>query len=366
MKLECVKEKLVDAITKAEKITSKNPTLPVLRCLLLKASKNTLNIRATNLELGIDIKIPAKVESEGIIAIPAAILANFVSQIQSDKHITLEVVNNNLIIESGSGKATINSLSHDDFPSIPTVEHEKSFSVGIQELVQGFKAVVYSASVASMKPELASVFVNQDDDTLIFAATDSFRLAEKRVRIKKGLDIGQILVPFKSVLEILRVFGDSRDEVEVVFNKNQIAFTFGSIYLTSRVVDGVFPDYKQIIPKESQTEVIVLKQDLIQALKIANVFSDVFHQVTFQVTLAKKSFEIRTRNAEVGENNHVLSAAISGQDVTISFNYKYIIDCFQSIPVDSVSLQFNGNNRPMVIRGVSDSSFTYLVMPMNK
>lgn len=366
MKLECVKDKLVDAVAKTEKITSKNPTLPVLKCILLQASNNTLLLRATNLEIGIEIKIPAKVEQEGTIAIPANIFHSFISQIQSDKHITLEVIDTKVHITSGSGKTTINGYSHEDFPTIPTLVEEKSFTVGAQELVAGFKAVVYCASISSIKPELTSVLVTNDEDSLVFAATDSFRLAEKRVRIKKNLEIGQILIPHKSVLEIMRIFGDSREEVTIVFNKNQISFTVGSIYITSRVIDGNFPDYKQIIPKEFSTEVIVLKQDMVAALKLANVFSDAFHQITFSVATAKKLFEIRTKNTEVGENNNDLPAAISGDDVTSSFNYKYIIDCFQSITVDSVALQFNGVSRPMLIRGVSDNSFTYLVMSMNK
>ncbi len=366
MKIECVKDKLVSAVSKVEKITSKNPTLPVLRCILIEATKNSVVLRATNLELGIEIKVPAKVIEEGIVAVPANIFYSFISQIQGDSNITLEVVDKNLIISNISGKAVINSYNHEDFPTIPAVPEEKTFKIAASDLIKGLKSVWYSASVASMKPELSSVFIYSDDENVIFVATDSFRLAEKKVYVKKPQEFGQILIPHKSVAEIIRIIDDTKEEVSVHLNKNQISFTFGSIYLTSRIVDGVFPDYKQIIPKDVSTEVVVLKQDIINALKVANIFSDTFHQITLKVVPSKKVFEILTRNTDVGENVHSLPGALSGEDITISFNYKYIIDCFQSIDADSVSLQFNGLNRPLIIRGISDPSFTYLAMPMNK
>ena len=131
-------------------------------------------------------------------------------------------------------------------------------------------------------------------------------------------------------------------------------------------MDGAFPDYKQIIPKEFKTEAVVLKQDFMNFLKLANIFSDNFHQVNFKIDPRKKIFEIRTRNLEVGENLNKVDAALTGEAMDINFNHKFIVDCFQSIDSDSISLQFGANNKPMVMRGVSDKSFLYLVMPMNK
>jgi DNA polymerase-3 subunit beta len=366
MKIECVKNRLLQAMFKIEKITSKHPTLPVLRCVLIEAQKGNVVLKATNLELGIEVKIPAKIHTEGVVAVPANILYSFISQIQEDENIVLEVSDKNLIVSGPSGRAVINSYNHDDFPTLPVVPKDKTFTIHAKDLVKGFKSVWYAASVASMKPELASVYVYGDDNEVYFVATDSFRLAEKKIYTKKLKDVGAILVPYKSVIEIVRIIDDVSDEIEVSLTKNQISFSFGTTYVTSRVVEGVFPDYKQIIPKEFTTEVIVLKQDAVQALRLATIFSDAFHQVSIKVDPAKKLFEISTKNTEVGEHAHSLTAAISGEAVAINFNYKYIAGCFQSIESDSVSLQFNGLNRPVVVRGVSDGSFTYLVMPMNK
>ena len=184
--------------------------------------------------------------------------------------------------------------------------------------------------------------------------------------MKKHKEFNQILIPFKNIIEIIRSLEDIKDDVDVFLSQNQISFSYGDIYLTSRVIDGTFPDYKQIIPKEVKTEVIMLKQDIVSALRISNIFSDKFSQVTFNVNPKDKTFKITTRNMDVGENVNNIDSVIKGDELSVSFNYKYIIDCFQSIDSDSVSLTFSDTNKPMIISPVGDKSFLYLVMPMNK
>jgi DNA polymerase-3 subunit beta len=367
MKIECIKEKLTKAVAQAERVTTKNPTLPILGCILFEASKNNLTIKATNLDLGIEIHIPVKVIKDGVMAVPGAVLNNFLSTIQNDKNVTIESSENNTAKITASKTSTvIKTLPHDDFPEIPKVSEEQSFKIQGNDLVKGLKSVWYSSSVSSVKPELSSVFIHSDNDSLVFAATDSFRLAEKKVRIKKEKQIERILIPFKNIPEIIRTIDETKDEILVCFTKNQISFLHDELYLTSRVVDGMFPDYKQIIPNGNMTEVIVLKQDLIQALKTANIFSDKFNQINIQVSPKTKIFMLKTSNSDVGESNNSIDATLTGEDVAVNFNYKYLSDCFQSIDADSVSLSFNGLNKPLVIRGVNDKSFLYLVMPMNK
>jgi DNA polymerase-3 subunit beta len=138
------------------------------------------------------------------------------------------------------------------------------------------------------------------------------------------------------------------------------------VYLTSRVIDGVFPDYRQILPKEFKTEAVVLKQDLLSSLKLSNIFSDKFNQVNFSIKPKAKMFEISSINSDVGENKTNLDATMTGEDVELGFNFKYFLDCFQSINSDSISIKLNQSSKPMVISGVSDKSFTYLIMPMNR
>ncbi|MBA3733096.1 DNA polymerase III subunit beta [Patescibacteria group bacterium] len=366
MNIECIKEKLSYAIAKAEKITGKNISLPILSCVLLEAHDSILTIKATNLDLGIEITLPVKVNKPGSIAISGAVLYNFISNITNDKNINLEVVEGNLKVSTKHTKSIIKAFPVDDFPNIPKVVSDTPFTFNVPNLIKGFKSVIYSSSVSTIRPVLGSIMLSSEEDSVIFVATDSFRLAEKKVAVKKHKEFNQILLPFKNVGEIIRTLEDYKDDVEVKLNQNQISFSYPDLYITSRVIDGVFPDYKQIIPKDEKTEVVVLKQDFVSALKISNIFSDKFSQVTFYINPKEKTFRITTKNMDIGENVNNLDAVLKGDELTISFNYKYIIDCFQSIDADSISLTFSDTNKPMIVRGVSDKSFLYLVMPMNK
>ena len=365
MKLECGVEKIKNAILQAEKITGKNLTLPVLSSILFIAEGKSLKLRATNLSLGVEIEIPAKIEKEGIVAVSGATLAGIFSNVFQNENIYLESEDGNLLIKTKKNRIKLKGQAHDDFPTIPLVDG-KSFEVEAKKLVDGIKSVYYSSTPSDIKPEISSVYMYSNQDDLIFVSTDSFRLAEKKIKIKVSEEIPGILIPFKNVSEILRIFGEVQDVVKVCFNKNQISFSSDNIYLTSRVIDGVFPDYRQIIPKEFKVEAVVLKQDLLNALKLSNIFSDKFNQINLRISPKEKVFELSSANNDVGENKTYLDAAIKGEDILLGFNYKYFLDCFQSINVDSISIRLNQASKPMLISGSSDKSFTYLIMPMNR
>jgi DNA polymerase-3 subunit beta len=368
MRIECAQEKIKEAVGFTDRIAGKHATLPVLSCLLFDASqKNTLTIKSTNLDLGIEVSIPVKTIEEGIVAIPSSVINSFLNNATSDdKGVSLETVQGSLKVNTTRNSGLIKLQPHEDFPSIPRVDTDNKFSLNALDFVKGLKSVWYSSSVSSIKPELSSVYVYCDGDFVIFVATDSFRLAEKKVKISKTKDFGQILIPYKNIPDIIKVLESINDEVEVSLDKNQISFSYKGIYLISRVIDGVFPDYKQIIPKVSTTEVIVLKQDLVNTLKLSNVFSDKFNQINIKIDPSSKKCQLKTKNNDIGENITILDSAITGEAIDINFNQKYITDCLQSIDSDSVALTFNGLNKPVIITPVSDTSFRYIVMPMNR
>lgn len=366
MKIECIREKLHQAISLAEKSTGKNMTLPVLGCILLDAKDNELVIKATNLDIGIEVRVPVKIDRPGRIAVPGSVLASCLAGVKGDTKVILEENDKNLHVTTSRNSTVIKAVSADDFPTIPRVQEGASFVLAGKLFVQGLKSVWYSSSISSIKPELSSVYIYPDNEYVVFAATDSFRLAEKRIKTDIPADFGQILIPFKNVPDIIRVLEIFQDDVTINLNKNQISFETHGVFLVSRVIDGVFPDYKQIIPKESKTEIITLKQDFIDTLKLSNIFSDKFNQIHFKVDVNKSLFEITTKNNDIGESVNKIDAKLTGEDIEINFNGKYINDCFQSIATDSISLNLNGLNRALVIRPVGDMSFMYLVMPMNR
>ncbi|MEK7539155.1 MAG: DNA polymerase III subunit beta [Patescibacteria group bacterium] len=365
MKLECKIEEIKNKIFQVERITGKNLTLPVLSSILLVASGKSLKLRSTNLSLGIEVEIPAKIEKEGILAISGSVLNGVFSNVFQNENVYLESADGNLIIQTKKSKIKLKGQPYDDFPTIPIVSG-MNFEIESKKLIDGIKSVYYSSSPSNIKPEISSVFMYAHEDNLVFVSTDSFRLAEKKIKIKGLPETLRILIPFKNISEILKVFGESSSILKVCFNKNQISFSSNNVYLTSRVIDGVFPDYRQIIPKTSETNAVVLKQDLLNALKISNIFSDKFNQVNLKITPPEKIFELSSANNDIGENKTYLDAALTGENIELGFNYKYFLDCFQSITTDSMSIRFSGASSPLVISPVSDSSFIYLIMPMNR
>ncbi len=365
MKCVCKKDHLRSAIALSEKMTGKYLALPVLGTTLLVVEGGTVTVRATNLDIGIEISIPATITDGGVVAVPGSVISSLLSNLQSEDVILELDDHKNLIITTPHTSARIKTHPHEDFPNLPTVAEKNSFSMNIDTFVSALRSVVYSASLSDIKPELSSVFLYTDGPVLICAATDSFRLAEKRVPLPDKEKDFSLLIPHKNIQELIRVFDGRSGVMKIFFDDNQAVFQTDGVYLTSRLVEGVFPDYKQIIPKEFGTEAVILKHDLLNAVKITNLFSDKFNKITITITPSKKLCAVSSFNADVGENKTTLDAAISGDDTQLNFNHKYITDCFQSITSDSVSLQVSGG-RLLIIKNVGDPSFTYLLMPLNQ
>lgn len=365
MKIESIRDKLVEAVSRAEKVAQRNPTLPVLAGVSLEALGSMLTVRATNLDLGISIHLPTKVIEEGHVVVPAQVFSALLNSLSKDKSIVLSSDGQTLAVDTQSTHSQMKTLPPEEFPVIPEIGGS-NFSIPAKDLVSGLKAVIYAAAAGSIKPELASVCLIHDADTLVFVATDSFRLAEKRIKVKKIPNFTQILIPQKNAGEIVRIFDGLDADISIAIEENQIALRADSLYLTSRTIDGQFPDYKQIIPAESVSRATVLKQDLLSSLKTSLVFSDNFNQLKLSLSPKEKVFKIESKNQDVGENTDSVEAALEGDDLTVNVNHRYLVDGFSSTPADSLSLSFAGEGKPILVEGIGDKSFRYLLMPMNR
>lgn len=365
MKIECLRDKISDAVSKAERFTGKNATLPALSGILLETKNEELNIKATNLDLGIEINIPCKTTTPGKVLVLGSTFSQFLNHLRGEKNINLELKKDVLIFSSKLEDAKFKTLPTEDFPVLPKPTPSSAIEVEANTLSSGFKSVFFAASPSSMKPELSSVYVYGENDTLVFVGTDSFRLAEKKIKIKDSFD-GSFLVPFKNIGEITRILDSIKGKIELQIGKNQISIKSEEIFLVSRTVEGSYPDYRQIIPKEPKTEIVCLKDDLDGVLKASGTFTDRFHQVSFEVNPAKKIFTIASKNQDTGELTEKIDATLSGEGVLINFNHKYLSDMFIGLNSDSVSVSLNGVGKPAVVRGVGDTSFIYVVMPMNR
>ncbi len=358
------KEQLLDRLELVGKISTKHVSLPVLQCVLLKTKENTLILRSTNLEIGIESSINVNVIEEGEIAVPASTLTQTI-QYMSQKEVTLRTEDGSLVVESDGSETSIKAIPHEEFPNIPKINtqgqviNKKLFSLGI-------KTAAFAASQSSIKPELGSVYILQKKEhSLTFVCTDSFRLMEKTVP-QKGLILeDSLLIPQKNALELARVCDTQEGEPEFQINENQCALSFpDGVYITSRLTSGSFPDYEQIIPKEYSTHSTLLKNDLTHAFKKTNIFLNKFMQVTLHIN--EKSVTVSANSGEVGTTTESVPAQTEGEDLTLSFNQRYVSEPLSYIADDSIVMHFAGIGRPLVIKGVNDTSLRYLVMPMNK
>ncbi|MDB5194144.1 MAG: Beta sliding clamp, partial [Parcubacteria group bacterium] len=288
------------------------------------------------------------------------------ASLPGDKSITLATKDSTLEVKTNGARTIMKTLPLDEFPLIPMITDDLAFSLPAKDFAFGIRSVAYAASVGSMKPELASVFITYKDNDLVFVATDGFRLAEKRVKTKKIPHFKEMLIPQKNALEIARLFEKDNEDLSISIGENQAAFHKDDMYLATRIVEGTYPDYKQAIPQGASTKAVLLKKDLETALKTNMIFADAFNQLTFTLSPQGKQFDITSKNSNVGENVSSVDTALEGEDLSISINHRYLVDSFQSIPTDSLSLSFSGANRAIVVEGIGDKSFLYLVMPMNR
>lgn len=359
------REQFLHRLELVGKISTKHVTLPVLQCILIEATEGEVILKATNLEIGIEATLTTvETKETGTVAVPAGTLAQTI-QFMSQKEVTLRVEEGVLLVEGSGSETSIKTIPHDEFPTIPKLS-EPGQVVNRSLFALGVKTVSFAASQSSIKPELGSVYIHQTKEhTLTFVATDSFRLMEKTVPQKGVVLDDSLLVPQKNALELARVCDSEESDPTFQVNENQCALTFADgIYITSRLTSGSFPDYNQIIPKEYATHSTILKQDLLHAFKKTNIFLNKFLQVTLTVT--GSSLTVTANSGDVGATTESIKATTEGDELTLSFNQRFVSDPLSHITDDSVVLHFAGIGRPLVITGVSDTTLRYLVMPMNK
>jgi len=366
MKIEINKEQLEHAVGIASRVANKNLSLPVLGCAVIVVTEDRVVVRATNLDVSAEVAVKAKVLETGTVAVPAHVLAQTISTATDDK-VTLAATDTTLSIKGTHGSARIKTVDVTDFPTLPFVKEGEGVSVVLQarELARALKSVSFAASTSGMRPELSSVYMDVGDGILTTAATDSFRLAEMKIPTKSKAATEPILIPVRNIPDIIRFIGNA-ETVEMRHGDNQITFIVDGSYLTSRTIDGAFPEYNAIIPKSFATAATVLTEDALKTLRKVSVFVDSANQVNISVLPKEKLFTIEAHNAQVGETKEEVQSAIEGDEVVINFNARYILDALSAITSDSIVFNIAGPGKPMVMSDVPDRGFTYLVMPMNK
>ncbi|MCJ7787071.1 DNA polymerase III subunit beta [Patescibacteria group bacterium] len=373
MKLIILQNKLKQGLSVIERASSKSFILPILRNLLLKAEKNFLELSATDLEIGIKWWILAKIEKEGKITIPISILSTFINLLP-EKPVNLAASNQILSVECENYKTKIKGQSSEDFPIIPEISEGISFSLDSLAFCQGLGQIVDIVFPSTVRPEISGVHFLIQKDLIKMAATDSFRLGEKTLFLEKPLPIEKeisLILPQKTAKEIINIFGEKEGELKVLVSPNQILFeslmaetSHPQIHLSSKLIEGEYPNYQEIIPKKYETQVVLEKQEFLNQIKAASLFSGKVNEVKFKIDPKKEIVEISSQNPETGEYHSLLPGKIKGQGEEISFNYRFLNNGLLNIKSSEVIFELNGEAGPGVLKPVGDTSYIYVVMPI--
>ena len=340
-------------------------SLPVLAGISLIAGDDGIKLRATNLETGIDLRVEGTIEETGVVVLPATVLRDITSSMSGAGQITLEHAGDTVVLSQGNAKSTLKTLASEDFPILPLPDAPTSeFTLPGAVLSNLISSVVSFASTSTVRPELSSVLLRAEGGILTAVATDSFRLAEKRLSLSGALPPFSMLIPAKNALDIVQTLPDS--DIQVSLDEHQCVMKWEAGLVTTRLVAASYPDYAQIIPKSFVAEAVLIKKDFETALKRTAVFSDTFQKVRLAFDPGRKKIRLAAQNADIGESNEEVSGGVTGEGVELSFNHRYLSAPLSIIPAESVTLSASGMGRALVIQGSGDSSFLYLVMPMNQ
>ncbi len=371
MKIEVLKNNLKKGLEVVEKIAKKNLTLPALSNVLLSCEDNFLRLDTTNLETSISWWVLAKIEEEGKIAIPATFFSSLVGLLKEEK-IQLRSQDKNLILETKNQTTQIQGMDSDEFPIIPKIEKEEIVKISNQKLLETLSQIIEIPSISQIRPEISGIYFSFKKDLLKVVGTDSFRLAEKTVVLKGEIkkEVSFIL-PQDAVRELINILSQKEGRTIIYFSPNQILFenieeetSHPQVQILSRLIEGEYPKYQEIIPKKYKTQIIAKKDDLQNQLKQAGLFGGKISEVKLTVQPKDNRLKIYSESPEVGKNESYLPVEIKGEPIEVSFNYRFLISGLQNIRSSEVTFELNGEEGPGVLKPVGDESYIYISMPI--
>jgi len=371
MKVEILKENFKNGLTVVEKIVGKNLSLPILDNILINTEDNFLSLSSTDLETAIKIWILIKIIKKGKVVVPAKLLSNFISLLPNEK-IILEEKNQGLHIECKSFKNQIQGFNPEEFPLIPEFKDLDFLELDNKKFCQGLSQIVDIASPSQSRPEISGIYFIFSKNIFKIVATDSFRLAEKSIILNTPIkkDIAFIL-PQKPAREIINILNEKEGNIKIYFLPNQTMFEFPmkeaprpQIQIISRLIEGEYPNYEEIIPKKFKTRVTIKRDEFLNQIKAASLFSGKINEVKIKINAQNKEVEISAQDSNIGESQSSIIAKIEGDTIEASFNYKFLIDGLLNIRSSEVIFDLSKEDGPCILKPVGDASYIYVVMPI--
>jgi len=365
MKAKILKSNFAKALTQVSKIVGNRTTLPVLNNILISFENGKIVFSATDLEIGITTQIIGKVVEEGKITLPARILNDFVNN-NRDESIEITIENLTALLKSDHFEAKIMGISDDEFPSIPVPTKECLVKITKKDLFDALKKVSIASATDETRPVLAGVYFQFLGGELVLAATDSYRLAEKKIKLESNVKDILAIVPNRTITEVLRLLSsiDDKEMVSIYLDENQISFKLMETFVISRLIEGSFPDYNQIVPSEFKTSFKAKLSDISSAVKMASLFAKDSANNNIKVKIEEKKVVIFSVDTQSGSAKSDLSAEVTGDKLEIAFNARYVTDAINVISDQEVVFKFNQSSSPGLIQSQKDKNYTYIIMPL--
>lgn len=366
MKLSCSQKDLTFALNVVSLAVNASTTLPVLNNILLKAADKKLFLSATNLEIAINFAIPAEVKNEGSITVPAKLITHYVSFL-TNKEMEMKVEDRlTLSLTSKSSQTKIKGISPEEFPVIPKIERESTIEIPAKILADAIDCTIFSAATSGTRPVLSGVYFHIEKDVLKMVATDSFRLAEKKIKLTKKVEQPvDCIVPVRTLLELGRILGMKEKEEMVIVNisKNQILFEIEGIELTSRLIEGKFPDYEKIIPRATKTKLQASAGELSLVTKRVSLFAKENNNSIKLAATNDGKLQIATDETSIGEEKAEVDVTVQGENNKVALNSQYLLDVLARLK-DEVSIEMDEKLTPIVVKPTKKDDYLYIIMPL--
>ena len=361
LRITCSKDELVDGLSLVGRAVSSRTAIQILSGILLEAREGELRLAATDMELSLRAAVPARVEGDGAVVLPGRTLVDIARLLPSDE-VTIEHRASESVVHvtSGSASYTLHTYNAEDFPRLPDFSDTQTFAVDREALIATIARVARAASRDEARPVLTGVLVQFAGDKLVMAATDSYRLAVKETTLSASAPELEAIVPSRALQELARIAGDA-EEIAVGVQENQVLFSTGDVWLTTRRIDGQFPNYRQLLPETFEHELVVPRGELLDVVRRAAVM--IQRATPLQLRFAEGEVTVVARTHEVGESQEAMPVAYTGEPLEIGFNAEFLREGLESVEGDDVRMKLISSLRPAVLTDEGED-FTYLVMPI--
>jgi DNA polymerase-3 subunit beta len=367
-----MQENLARGLSVVSRAVSTRGTLPVLANVLLRTEDAGLKLTATNLEIGITYWVPGKIETDGATTVPARLFADLVSSLPAADRVDLELQGADVLhLRSGRFATHIKGIDADEFPAIQTAGDRPTTRIAQKTLRRALAETIFAAASDEARPILTGVLARFEGDKLTLAAADNYRIAVRTVDVLDPVEAISVVIPARALAELVRVLADTDDPIDIVLaqQKNQVLFHLEGIDLVSRLIDGQFPNYQQVLPQSHATRAEIEREELLRAVRPAALIASSSANIVKLRIGANGSGESDagltvTATADVGDYEGAVEAAVQGDGTTIAFNARYLADVLTNVDAERFAIELNGPLSPGVFRPVGDDAYVHVVMPV--